>query len=97
MQHLVYKGYGNITVIFLTIVNFLIHQYIYRKMKQFKSISIPRNLVEEIEKMIKDELCLYHTKSDFIIDAVRRHIEKTKKDIILERQHQEHMEAMGLK
>ena len=65
--------------------------------KPFRSINIPTIIAKEIEHLLEDDLCMYTTKADFVTDAVRRHLEKTKKDIILERQHQEHMEAMGLK
>ena len=64
--------------------------------KPFRSINIPTIIAEEIENLLKDDLCMYTTKADFVTDAVRRHLEKTKKDIILERQHHDHLKEMGL-
>jgi Arc/MetJ-type ribon-helix-helix transcriptional regulator len=63
-------------------------------MKNHRSISVPKKLVDEIERMLKDDLCMYTSKADFIIDAIRRHLEKTKEQIIDERRHKEHLETI---
>jgi len=65
--------------------------------KPFRNVNLPRVLVDEIEKIIKEPIISHHTIASFVEYAVRKHIDKAKEDIILERQHQEHMEAMGLK
>jgi len=54
---------------------------------------VPKILVDEIEKILKDDLCMYTSKADFVTDGIRRHLEKTKKEILDERRHQEHLDA----
>jgi len=63
--------------------------------KPFRSINIPTILVLEIEKLLKDDACLYTTKADFIRDAVRRHLEQVKEQIIEERRHKEHLDTIS--
>lgn len=47
--------------------------------KPFRSINIPTILVHEVEKLIEEKKTLHNNKSSFIEDAVRRHIEYTKR------------------
>lgn len=63
----------------------------------FATIRLPELLIDEIKKIVNERVVPHNTPTSFVEYAVRKHLEKTKKDIILERQHQEHMEAMGLK
>ena len=66
-------------------------------MKNFRNINLPRILVDEVEKIIKEPLVAHHTIASFVEYAVRKELEETKKNNIEERQHQEHMETLGRK
>jgi metal-responsive CopG/Arc/MetJ family transcriptional regulator len=67
------------------------------KKGEFIRVSIPKVLTDQIDTLVKDKLITYTTRANFIEDAVRRHIEKTKKNLMEEHQHQDHMEAHNIK
>jgi len=45
----------------------------------YRTIRLPKELVEEIEELIKDKSLGYTSRADFVKDAVRRRIEEIKK------------------
>ena len=47
---------------------------------KYRTIRLPKELVEEIEELIKDKTLGYTSKADFVKDAVRRRIEEIKRD-----------------
>lgn len=49
------------------------------KKDSYRTIRLPKELVEEIEKIIRDKSLGYTSKADFVKDAVRRRIEEIKK------------------
>ena len=63
----------------------------------FATIRLPELLVDDIKKIVKERVVPHNTPTSFVEYAVRKHLDEVKQSIILERQHQDHMEAMGLK
>ena len=49
------------------------------KKDSYRTIRLPKELVEEIEEIIRDKSLGYTSKADFVKDAVRRRIEEIKK------------------
>ena len=45
----------------------------------YRTIRLPKDLVEEIEELIKDKSLGYTSKADFVKDAVRRRIEEIRR------------------
>ncbi|RLI75667.1 CopG family transcriptional regulator [Archaeoglobales archaeon] len=46
---------------------------------KYRTIRLPKDLVAEIEELIKDKSLGYVSKADFVKDAVRRRLEELKK------------------
>jgi len=63
------------------------------KKGEFKTYRVPQVIADIIDQLIKNPDLGYTTRASFIEDAVRRHIEKTKQNIIDEQRHKDHMEA----
>ncbi len=68
-----------------------------KRTKPSLSINIPTKLAEEIELLVKDELCLHTTKGGFVTAAVTRYIEYVREEIRKERVHRDHLETLGIK
>ena len=64
------------------------------KKGEFLTIKVPVVLIDEINKLLKIKGVTYTTKASFITDAIRRHIEKVKKDIRDEKLLEEHKDYL---
>ena len=60
-------------------------------MKPYRSVNLPTILILEIEELLKKQV-MYTTKASFIEDAVRRHIEKIKNQLIEEQKMRDYFE-----
>jgi len=67
------------------------------KKGEFTRVSIPQVLTDQVDELVNDELSTHTTRANFIEDAVRRHIEKVKQQIMDERRHQDHLKAHDIK
>jgi metal-responsive CopG/Arc/MetJ family transcriptional regulator len=47
--------------------------------RDFLTVSLPRNLIEEIDRMVELRLCGYDSRAEFIKDAIRRRLDELKK------------------
>jgi metal-responsive CopG/Arc/MetJ family transcriptional regulator len=45
----------------------------------FSTVSLPRNLIEEIDRIVELRLYGYDSRAEFIKDAIRRRLDELKK------------------
>jgi len=63
-------------------------------MKNFRSIDLPKLLVDEIEQWVKNKEIPYNTVTSFVEHATRQLRDLTKEQIIDERRHKAHIESL---
>jgi MarR-like DNA-binding transcriptional regulator SgrR of sgrS sRNA len=61
-------------------------------MKNFRSIDLPRPLIDEIEQWVKNKEISHNTVTSFVEHAVRILRDKTKEQILDERRHKTYLE-----
>lgn len=47
--------------------------------KFYLTVSLSRNLVEEVDRIVERRIAGYDSRAEFIKDAIRRHLEELKK------------------
>jgi len=66
-------------------------------MRKSRSIDLPKPLIDEIEQWVKNKEVPHNTVTSFVELAVRLLHAKTKEQMLYERRHKEHLEAIGSK
>lgn len=62
--------------------------------EDYRGITLPKELIDEIEKIVKIEQFGYKTNAEFIKEAIREHLIKRKKELTADKAFNEYLKKI---